>query len=127
MEGPRSEALPKTRRLAKRREFVSVYEKGRKYFSRSLVVFVAPNDLPHSRIGITATRKLGKANIRNRFKRWTREVYRKRRVDLGLDARSVDVVVNVKPSAAEVSFADYRREFETLLQRISRDAPTHPQ
>ena len=51
----RSETLPKEKRLAKRREFLHVYETGRKWFSRYCVVFAAPNGLPHSRIGITAT------------------------------------------------------------------------
>ena len=49
------EALPKERRLAKRREFVHVYETGRKLFSRYAVLFFAPNDSGHARIGITVT------------------------------------------------------------------------
>ena len=86
VERLRSEALPKSRRLAKRPEFVKVYETGRKHFSRYAVLFFAGNDLPNSRIGITVTKKVGKANIRNRLKRWTREVYRRQREPLGLDA-----------------------------------------
>ena len=76
------EALPKQKRLAKRREFVRVYETGQKLFSRYAVLFFAANDLSHSRIGITATKKLGKANVRNRLKRWTRETYRRNREPL---------------------------------------------
>ena len=53
----RSEALPKQYRLAKRREFLRVYESGRKLFSRYAVVFFAANGLTYSRIGITATKK----------------------------------------------------------------------
>ena len=118
----RPEAFPKDRRLAKRREFVHVYDTGRKVFSRYSVLFVAPNGLGHTRIGITATKKLGKANIRNRFKRWTREVYRRQREPLGIDARSVDIVVNVKPNAAEATFADYSRELIRALQRVASEA-----
>ncbi len=118
MERPRPEALPKERRLAKRREFVEVYETGRKYFSRYAVLFFAGNGLKHSRIGITATKKLGKANVRNRLKRWTREVYRRNREPLGLDARALDIVVNVKPSAAETSFQDYSRDLARALERV---------
>src|ERR1044072_5108053 len=60
----RSEGLPKEKRLAKRREFLHVYETGRKWFSRYCVVFAAPNQRPFSRIVITATKKLGKAAVR---------------------------------------------------------------
>jgi len=117
-----SEALPRTKRLTKRREFLRVYEKGHKVVSRYVVLFFAANELPLSRIGITATKKLGKANIRNRLKRWTREVYRRQREPLGIDERSLDVVVNVKPNAAAASFTDYSRDLGRALQRVIRDA-----
>ncbi len=118
----RSEALPRQKRLAKRREFLRVYETGRKLFSRYTVIFFAGNDLPHSRIGITATKKLGKANVRNRLKRWTREVFRHQREPLALDDNRLDIVVNVKPTAAEASFADFRDDLSRVLRRVASDA-----
>lgn len=122
MESPRPEAFPKSIRLAKRREFLRVYESGRKLHSRYSVLFFAPSELPHSRIGITATKKLGKANVRNRLKRWTREVYRRERAPLELDSRRVDIVVNVKPNAGEVTFAQYRDDLVRGLQRVAAEA-----
>jgi ribonuclease P protein component len=116
----RSEALPKEKRIAKRREFVRVYETGQKVFSRYSVLFFASNDLPFSRIGITATKKLGKATVRNRLKRWTREVYRRQREPLGLDAHRVDIVVNVKPNARDSSFEEYSRDLTRVLARVGR-------
>jgi ribonuclease P protein component len=113
----RSQALPKEKRLAKRREFLRVYETGRKLFSRYSVLFFAANDLPHSRVGITATKKLGKANVRNRLKRWTREVYRRQREPLDLDRHSLDFVVNVKPNAAQADFRAFRADLERALAR----------
>jgi ribonuclease P protein component len=122
VERLRSEALPKHRRLAKRPEFVRVYEAGRKQFSRFVVLFFAGNDLQNSRIGITVTKKVGKANIRNRLKRWTREVYRRQREPLGLDAHALDIVVNVKPSAAQTTFEEFSRDFARVLERIATEA-----
>ncbi len=121
MQRPRSEALPKEKRLAKRREFLRVYETGRKFFSRFTVVFFAANQLSHSRIGITATKKAGKANVRNRLKRWTREIYRRQREPLDLDTRSLDIVINVKPNAAETSFQEYSRELARVLERVASE------
>lgn len=113
-----SEALPKEKRLAKRREFLRVYEAGRKLFSRYSVLFYVANDLPYSRIGITATKKSGKANVRNRLKRWTREVYRRQRGPLDIDSRSLDVVVNVKPNAVQASWGDYSLDLQRALERV---------
>jgi ribonuclease P protein component len=117
--GRHSESLPKEKRLAKRREFLHVYETGRKFFSRYSVLFIVANDLSYSRIGITATKKMGNANVRNRLKRWTREVYRRQRHPLALDERSVDLVVNVKPNAADASFDDFSRDLGRALARIA--------
>lgn len=122
VERLRSEALPKQRRLAKRPEFVRVYEAGQKQFSRFAVLFFAANDLQRSRIGITVTKKVGKAVIRNRLKRWMREVYRRQREPLGLDAQALDIVVNVKPSAAQTSFQEFSRDLTRVLERIVTDA-----
>lgn len=95
-----------------------MYETGRKIFSRYTVVFFAANDLPHSRIGITATKKSGKANVRNRLKRRTREVYRRQREAIGIDAKSIDVVVNVKPNAAQASYLEYSQDLTRVLRRV---------
>ena len=122
MESLRSEALAKHHRLAKRREFVHVYDTGLKLFSRYAVLFFARNELPYSRIGITATKKLGRAHDRNRLKRWTRETYRRAREPLGLDARALDIVVNVKPNAADTTFQDYSRDLLRVLERVVSDA-----
>lgn len=122
MQRPRPEALPKQKRLAKRREFVRVYDSGQKVFSRYTVLFFAANDLPHSRIGITATKKLGKANVRNRLKRWTRETWRRQRDPLDLDPQSLDIVVNVKPNAAAASFEDFSRDLTRVLERVVNEA-----
>ena len=113
-----SEALPKEKRLAKRREFLRVYEAGRKLFSRYSVLFYAANDLPYSRIGITATKKSGKANVRNRLKRWTREVYRRQRGPLDIDSRSLDVVVNVKPNAVQATWGEFSLDLQRALKRV---------
>ena len=120
--GVRSEALPRGTRLAKRREFLHVYETGRKLFSRYSVLFFVANALPHSRIGITTTKRVGKANVRNKLKRWTREVYRRERHPLAFDDHRLDVVVNVKPNAVAATFDEYRADLSRALARIAQQS-----
>jgi ribonuclease P protein component len=117
-----SQALPKEKRLAKRREFLRVYETGRKLFSRYCVVFFAANGLTYSRAGVTVTKKSGKANVRNRLKRWTRETYRRQRGPLSLDARAIDIVVNVKPNAAQTSWGEFSPDLQRVLQRVAAES-----
>jgi len=111
------QSFPKRERIAKRRDFVRIYEEGRKLFGRYSVLFIAPNSLGHPRLGITVTRKLGKAHDRNRLKRWVREAYRRRRGPLGLETRSLDLIVNVKAAATTSDFTAFSEDLGRALQR----------
>lgn len=122
VDRPGAESFPKAKRLAKRREFLRIYETGRKQFSRFAAVFFAENGLGHSRLGITVTKKVGKAATRNRLKRWTREIYRRQREPLGIDAPALDIVINVKGNAADTSFEDFHRDLTRAFERVVAEA-----
>jgi ribonuclease P protein component len=76
------QGLPPSRRLRKRPEFEKAYEEGHKVVTPQFALYVRPNGLPHSRLGITTTRRLGKAVVRNRARRLVREAYRKHQDEL---------------------------------------------
>lgn len=116
------EDLPKSQRIAKRRDFLRAYEQGVKVFGRFVVVFAIPNSLGHPRLGVTVTRKVGKAHDRNLLKRWVREIYRRRRAPLGLDQAPFDFVVNLKGKAAEAAFKDMAADLERALRRAAEQA-----
>ena len=75
-----------------------------------------PNASRDVRIGITASRKVGKSVVRHRLKRRVREVFRrfKRRDSL----RSMDVVVHLKPAASRADFVELATEIERLLASL---------
>lgn len=60
-----------------------------------IIVDRRSNNLPQTRLGITATRRYGKAHERNRFKRLVREAFR-----LSLPQLLVGYDLNVKPRHA---------------------------
>lgn len=113
--------FPKADRILRRAEFVSIYENGLKRHGRFVVAFGRAGTEGRSRLGVTATRKFGKAHDRNRHKRRVREVWRTERMTAGLDHEPVDVVVNLKASAADASFADFSRDLVRVLRRLAAD------
>jgi ribonuclease P protein component len=78
----------------------------------------APNDEGRLRLGITASRKVGKAVVRNRLKRRVRNVFR--RSPLRWDLPAVDLVVHLEPAAAGAGFGPLAEELERLLGRVAR-------
>ena len=67
------------------------------------------------RMGITVSRKVGGAVVRNRVKRWIRECYRRRRSAF---PGTVDFVVVARPSAADADQVGLCRELTTLARRL---------
>lgn len=63
--------------LTKNKEFQRVYKKGKSFVSPVLVTYVLKNNKDKVRLGITTSKKTGKAVQRNRARRIIREAYRK--------------------------------------------------
>ncbi|MDR2170402.1 MAG: ribonuclease P protein component [Planctomycetaceae bacterium] len=69
--------FPKTSRLRYRGEFERVFDAKIAVSDGLLIVFVLQNDLQRSRLGLSVSRKVGNAVVRNRWKRLIREAFRK--------------------------------------------------
>jgi len=85
----------------------------RRRASGRLVVLCANSRRADSRIGITVSRKVGNAVIRNRIKRYVREVFR--RIQHDVDPVQ-DILVIARPTAATASFEDVRLEIVRALR-----------
>lgn len=105
----------KKERLRLANDFKKVYEQGKAYQSKKLVLFVLDTSYAMRRIGFVAGKKVGKAVKRNKVKRLLREVYRlnKHRLISG-----IDLVVVAKREAAELGF----KEIEEEILRLSKKA-----
>jgi ribonuclease P protein component len=107
-------------RLRQPGEFRRVTARGQRAASGSFVVLVSERDGSargslRCRLGITVSRKVGGAVVRNRVKRRIREWFRAERGSLG---RGVDWVVIARAPAAGLA----RGEAEAELSRLSRVA-----
>lgn len=110
-------ALPKEARLAKRAEFLRVYDKGARFEGRFMTVFILPNGRDFHRVGITATKKgiSNKAHDRNRVKRLLRETFRLSKAELGAVEPKYDWVLNARRSLLKVKLEKPLAEFKGIV------------
>jgi ribonuclease P protein component len=106
------EDFPKSARLRKRPEFLSLSRTGKKVHSHNFVVISQSNDRGESRLGITVSGKVGNAVARNRIKRLVREIFRTGRRELG---SAVDILVIAKPGAASLGSRLIEKEIKKSL------------
>jgi ribonuclease P protein component len=96
-----------------------VYAHGHRARSDSFTLFGLPNRLDRSRLGVTVTRKIGKAVVRNRTKRRLRELFRRNREVL---RPRMDLVINAHPTIVGIDYASLELEFLNGLRRLARKA-----
>ena len=115
--------FPKALRLLTRREFLQVQEGGQKLPSDCLLALVKRNGRAYSRVGLTISSKVGIAVVRVRLRRQLRELFRKRRMQW---PPGLDVVLVVRTSAAQASFAELSRAFDGVTRKLQRLSPAPP-
>jgi ribonuclease P protein component len=91
-----------------------VYEEGQSWAHTLLVLIVRPNALDFSRVGVTASRKLGSAAARNRAKRLLREAARRLYPQFGA---GWDVMLVARAGILKVKEPQVEEALSSLLKR----------
>jgi len=115
--------LPRSQRLAARRDFSAVYGRRRGISGALLVLHhLRKGDLESGtrRFGFVTSRKVGKAHDRNRIKRRLRAICR---AEQDTWATGVDVIVVVRTGAATATFEQLADELRQLMRRAGLATP----
>ncbi|MBF0120509.1 MAG: ribonuclease P protein component [Desulfobacterales bacterium] len=113
-------SFPKTNRLLKRVEFVRLQEIGKKTYTKYFIANFCPGEREKIRLGITVSKKVGNAFVRNRIKRIVREYFRqnshkiKGKWDINIIAKKESASIfpsNILVMSLEELFYKISREF----------------
>ena len=102
-----------TESLKKNRDFQFVYQNGKSFGNRYLVMYALENHKQGNRLGISVSKKVGNSVVRHRVVRLIRESYRLNETKF---VGGVDMVVIARPGAKERNFF----EIESALLHLAR-------
>jgi ribonuclease P protein component len=111
--------FPKAARILKRPEFIRLSRSGSKIQNNHFIFLYSRSCKEHSRIGITVSRKVGNAVLRNRIKRLVRENFRRMRPMM---AGAWDVNIIAKKNSSHLSYNEVGSLLAQLFENIHRHA-----
>jgi len=126
-------ARKKPQILRNSRQFRIVYDQGKRYHTPFFSAFILKTETSHQRFGITVTKKVGNAVLRNRCKRRLREIVRRylaehdhrnqianNRIDKQCsDQIGYDLVINAKAALATVDFQELEAAFIRVMEKFT--------
>ena len=108
--------LKSENRLRKRKEFAYLYIHGLSKHTDNLTIVFNPTKFRATKIGFSITKKIGKANVRNRVKRILRAVVR----DLvGNIPANFNIVFIAKAGVENLNFAEIKNQVLILLKKAN--------
>lgn len=105
--------MEKVYRLRSNMEFKKVYNGGKSYWNRNLVLYVRKNDMGNTRVGYSITKKIGNSVVRNKIRRRMKEVYR-----LKFDGvkSNYDLIFIPKRNVTDISYRDLESAMLHILK-----------
>jgi ribonuclease P protein component len=117
-------SFPAVLRLKSPAEFKAVYDRKKSVSDGRLIVYAAENGRSHPRLGVSVSRKVGNAVVRNRYKRLFREAFRLTRSELPPGA---DLVLIPRPQAGEPTLDQLKASLVELARQAVKKLGRKPE
>lgn len=107
--------MKKALRIKKNEEFSQIIAKKQSLASAAFIVYWQAKKAEHSRVGISVSKKLGKAHIRNKIKRQLRMMLQD---VVDFEKSEYDYIVIVRPKYCDLSFDAAKKDLENTLKKV---------
>ena len=97
--------------IRKNEEIQKVINESKKIVNKYFVIYYLKNSLDHNRYCISVSKKIGKANVRNLYKRRIKDIIMKNNID-----NNYDYVIILRKSILDIDYISIKKEILELLK-----------
>lgn len=105
--------MNKIKRLRTNMEFKKVYNSGKNYWNRNLILYLRKNNTDHTRVGYSITKKIGNSVTRNKIRRRMKEIYRLNYNNL---KKGYDLIFIPKKNVVDISYGELESAMIHILK-----------
>ncbi len=106
----------RTQRITRKVEYQAIYSKGKSVSTTGLRVYgLAQTSELKPKLGISISKKVGKATVRNRLKRYFREIFRLHQYDIKLGSQ---IVIVAKPECVALTYQELEQRIMQVLEKL---------
>ena len=110
-----NETLGPQERIRKRKDFLFLYKKGKRYRGKYFNLIYLSNDFSFSRMAVVVSKKVGNAVKRNKIKRQMRTLFRRNK---SLFKAPLDIIIIAKKEILESSWLTLKGDYFSALESI---------
>ncbi|CCU79883.1 Ribonuclease P protein component [Halanaerobium saccharolyticum subsp. saccharolyticum DSM 6643] len=104
--------------LKKNKEFKKVYENGKSYATRNLVIYCLNYEKgKKNRYGLSVSKKIGNAVVRNKLKRRLREIIRE--FEKEKEFKGYDIIFIARKPVVQIGYQHLKRDVNKLYKKMN--------
>jgi ribonuclease P protein component len=104
--------------IKKHSDYTKIQKNCKKFYSKYFIVLYQKNNFQNTefRLGITVSKKVGNAVIRNKTKRRIKSFYRQKK-DIMLN-NNIDFILIAKNNSSESNWIDFTNDLNQIMQKL---------
>lgn len=101
----------KVNRVTLPRDYKKIKQMGCKFYTPHFVLYIYKNSYNYPRLGLTVSKKVGNAVIRNKIKRYSKEFFRNNKFKF----KCFDYSLIARKNFQKLSYSDFNKELSKLF------------
>ena len=107
--------ISKENRIKKRKDFRYIHKYGSPVFGKNIIIVYTDNKFGKIKIGLSVSKKVGKAYVRNKVKRQLRAIVRQ---NISTFVGAKNYVIVAKPSIVDLTFQQIEKELLNSMSKV---------